>query len=193
MAGDAISIARTSIEQCIELHRTLLEPDRLATLSGAARLIARSLSSGGKLLLFGNGGSASDASHAAAEFVGRFIGERRALPAVSLTSDHCAVTAIANDYGFDRVFARQLEALGAPGDVALAISTSGRSPNVLAGARAAATMGLGTIGLTGAGGGDLAEIVDICLTVPAQLTPRVQEAHILILHVLCELVEHELR
>jgi D-sedoheptulose 7-phosphate isomerase len=192
MANDAMSAARAAIEESVELQRRLLEPERVAEIAQAAGMITASLAEGGKLLLFGNGGSASDASHIATEFVARFMRDRRALPALSLCADQSALTAIANDFGYERVFARQLEALGAPGDVVLAISTSGRSPNVLAGTRAARSLGLTTIGLSGAGGGDLAGLVDVCLRVPSETTARIQEGHILIAHVLCELVEQEL-
>lgn len=189
MATDAHYLAQRAIEDCLEVQARLLEPKCLGEIVRAADLIGGSLAAGGKLLLFGNGGSASDASHVATELVGRFMSERRALPALALCADNSAVTAIANDYGFERVFARQIEAFGAAGDVALAISTSGRSPNVLAGARIARELGLGTVGLTGGNGGALAGLVDVCLRVPATATARIQESHILIAHVLCELVE----
>ena len=128
----------------------------------------------------------------AAEFVGRFVAERRALPALSLSSDDSAITAIANDYGFPRVFARQVEAFGSPGDVAVAFSTSGRSPNVLEGVRTARELGMRSIGLTGGDGGERAAAVDVCLRVSSTTTARIQEGHILLAHVLCELVEHGL-
>src|SRR5437773_8357837 len=159
----------------------------------AAALIAQSLRSGGKLLLFGNGGSAADAQHLAAEFVGRFQRERQPLRAIALTTDSSALTAIANDYGYDEVFARQVRALGAPGDVALAISTSGRSPSVLRAVEACRALGIETIGLTGGDGGTLAGLVDLCLRVSASThAARIQETHILIGHVLCELVDRRL-
>jgi rfaE bifunctional protein nucleotidyltransferase chain/domain len=139
--------------------------------------------------LFGNGGSAADAQHLAAEFVGRFQRERPPLPAIALTTDSSALTAIANDYGFDMIFARQIQALGCRNDVAVAISTSGRSPNVLAGARAAAEIGMSTIGLIGGNGGPLAELVDVPIVALAANTARVQECHIAIGHFLCEAVE----
>ena len=139
--------------------------------------------------MFGNGGSASDAQHIAAELVGRYMLERPALPALALTENSSSVTAIANDYSFADVFKRQVEGLGAPGDVALAVSTSGESENVIAGARAAREGGLRTIAFTGAGGGRLAEAADICIRVPATETPRIQEGHALLAHALCELVE----
>ena len=168
---------------------SLLDPACLAAVCGAATLIADSLRAGGKLLVFGNGGSAADATHIAAEFVGRFLVDRRALPALSLSDNASAVTAISNDYGFERVFARQLEAIAAPHDVALAISTSGGSPNVLAAVAAARELGIATIGLTGAGGGALRDAVDILIAVPSDATPRIQEVHILAWHMICELVE----
>jgi len=162
-------------------------------LGRAVDVVAQALRAGNKLLLFGNGGSAADAQHIAAELVGRFMGERRALPAVALTTDTSALTAIGNDYGYDEVFARQVHALGRAGDVALAISTSGKSPNVLEAVRVAQTIGMTTIGLTGGDGGALGPLVDVALRVSAStLSPRIQETHILIGHVLCELVDREL-
>jgi D-sedoheptulose 7-phosphate isomerase len=192
MTIDREAVVREAIEDCVTVQRQLLDPEYVGDIVRAAAIITQSLSAGGKLLLFGNGGSASDASHIATEFVARFVRDRRALPAVSLCADQSALTAIANDYGFERVFARQLEAFAAPGDVALAISTSGRSPNVLAGARVAGELGLRSIGLTGAAGGELADLVELCLCAPAEATARIQESHILIAHVLCELVEQDL-
>jgi D-sedoheptulose 7-phosphate isomerase len=192
MSAERMQVARGAIRECFTIQQTLLEEDRLAEIVRAADVIGEALAAGGKLLLFGNGGSASDASHVATEFVGRFMRERRALPAISLCADDSALTAIANDYGFERVFARQLEALGRPGDVALAISTSGRSPNVLSGVQVAGDLGMTTIGLTGGDDGELAGAVDLCLRVPAQATARIQESHILIAHVICDLVERDL-
>jgi D-sedoheptulose 7-phosphate isomerase len=192
MSAEQVALAAASIRECIATQESLLEPERLDGLVKAAALIRRGLSDGGKLLLFGNGGSASDASHIAAEFVGRFMRDRRALPALALCTDQSAMTAIANDFGFERVFARQLEAIGDPQDVAMAISTSGRSPNVLAGLETARSIGMATIGLTGPTGGALPTVVDVCLRVPADSTARIQESHTLIAHVLCQLVELEL-
>jgi D-sedoheptulose 7-phosphate isomerase len=164
-----------------------------AELERAVELTADALAAGRKLLLFGNGGSAADAQHIAAEFVGRFLRERRALPAIALTTDTSALTAIANDYGYEDVFARQVRALGARGDVALAISTSGRSPSVLRAVEACRDIGVTTIGLTGGDGGSLAGMVDVSLRVSAsQLSARIQETHILIGHVICELVDRRL-
>lgn len=141
------------------------------------------------VLVFGNGGSAADAQHVACELAGRFLAERKALRVLSLTTDTSILTAVANDYGFERVFARQVEAHGRAGDVAVGISTSGHSPSVVAGLRTARDRGLRTIALTGTGGGKCAELADVLLDVPARLTPRVQEAHSVVCHILCEFVE----
>jgi len=159
----------------------------------AALLISDCLSARGKLLLFGNGGSAADAQHLAAEFVGRFIIERPGLAAIALTTDSSILTAMANDYGFERVFARQIEALGRPGDVAIGISTSDNSANVLAAMKQAANQGLKTIGLCGKDGVLLAGASDVSVTVPAANTARIQECHIAIGHIWCELVEFDQR
>lgn len=155
----------------------------------AALMMERCLRGDGKLLLFGNGGSAADAQHVAAEFVGRFALDRRGLPAIALTTDTSALTAIGNDFGYERVFARQLEALGRPGDLAIAISTSGSSPNVLAAVEAARRRGVATVGLSGGKGGRLADMVDVALVLPGADTQRVQEAHLVVEHALCESVE----
>ncbi len=157
-----------------------------------ADLIAERLRDGGKILFFGNGGSAADAQHMAAEFVGRFIPDRPALPALSLATDTSVLTALGNDYGYDRVFARQIEALGNDGDTAVAISTSGNSPNVMEGIDAARARGLYTLGFTGESGGKMSGRVDALFRVPSRITPRIQEAHILLGHVLCELVDRSL-
>lgn len=154
----------------------------------ADRLLA-ALAADGKILLCGNGGSAADAQHFAAELVGRFRRERRALAAVALTTDSSALTAIGNDYGFEQIFSRQVEALAGAGDVLVGISTSGHSPNVLAAVRAARERGCVTIGLLGRNGGSIAPEVDVALTVAAEQTSHIQEAHIVIIHLLCELVE----
>ena len=159
---------------------------------GAAVTITDALKAGGKLLLFGNGGSAADAQHIAAELIGRFARERQALPAIALTTDTSAITALANDYSFERTFARQVEALCDRRDVVLAISTSGQSPNVIAGVEAASQRGASTIGLTGAPGGRLRDTCDQCICVPSQETARIQEGHTLVAHILCEIVEREL-
>ena len=157
----------------------------------AATAIAAALLQGRAILAFGNGGSAADAQHFTAELVGRYERERRAWPAIALTTDTSALTAIGNDYGFERVFARQLEALGRPGDIALGISTSGNSPNVLRGLEAANERGLVTIALTGRGGA-AGTIAAHHIAVQEERTSRVQEVHATVLHVICELIEREL-
>ena len=157
-----------------------------------ARLIAAAFRDGHKVLLFGNGGSATDAAHIAAEFVGRYKRERRALPALALATDIAAITCIANDYGFDELFARQIHAHGQKGDIAIAISTSGNSPNVLKGVAAARERGLITVGWTGGSGGRLAALVQYPFVVPSPVTARIQESHITLGHVLCELAEEQL-
>lgn len=167
--------------------------EHAADLARAGDLLIDALRQGRKLLLFGNGGSAADAQHIAAEFVGRFIHDRRALPAIALTTDTSALTAIANDYGYDEVFARQVRALGQRGDIALAISTSGNSPNVLRAVDACRENGIALIGLMGGNGGKLRGVVDVALCVSAfKESHHVQETHILIGHTLCMLVERAL-
>jgi phosphoheptose isomerase len=176
------------LDESGELKRRLAA-EQTKNIHRAGQTIAATLRSGGKVLLFGNGGSAADAQHIAAEFVGRFVRERHPLPAISLTTDTSALTAIGNDYGFEQIFARQVRALGRPGDVVVAISTSGRSPNVLAGVKAAREQGLLTIGLTGGHDSLLAGIVDVPIVVPSASTARIQECHITIGHILCEIAE----
>lgn len=170
--------------------RTAFAAEMAGRIAEGARRITRCFEAGGKLLLFGNGGSASDAQHIAAEFVNRFVAERRALPALALTTDTSALTSIANDRHYDEVFARQLEAWGRPGDIALAISTSGRSPSVLRAVATCRALGVSTIGLTGGGGGPLATEVDLLIDVTGSRdTARIQEIHITVGHVICELVD----
>jgi D-sedoheptulose 7-phosphate isomerase len=154
-----------------------------------AAKVVEALKAGKKVLVFGNGGSAADAQHIAAELVGRYAGERRALPAIALSTDTSVLTAIGNDYSFDEVFARQVAALGTPGDVALAISTSGNSPNVLRALETAKSMSMVTIGLTGLSGGKMEPLLDVSLFVPSDVTPRIQEAHILVGHIVSAAVE----
>jgi D-sedoheptulose 7-phosphate isomerase len=157
-----------------------------------ANLILTAFREGHKVLLFGNGGSATDAAHIAAEFVGRYHRERAPLPAIALATDIAAITCIANDYGYDELFARQIRAHGQKGDIAIAISTSGNSPNVLKGVEAARAVGLTTIAWTGGSGGKLAGMVDHPFVVPSKITARIQESHITLGHVLCELIEEQL-
>ena len=160
-------------------------------LAEAAEIVIDACRSGHGVFLFGNGGSAADAQHIAGELVGRYLIERRGIKAVALSTDTSIITAVANDYGFERIFARQLEALAAAGDVAVAISTSGNSANVVAALDQARQIGMKTISFTGPGGGRCAELSDVLLAVPSgdQPTPRIQEAHMVLYHTLCELVE----
>ena len=167
--------------------------DNTDTLAEVAQVLIRAFRNGKKLLLFGNGGSAADAQHIAAEFVNRYLIERPPLPAIALTTDSSALTAITNDYGPEEAFAKQIQALGKEGDVALAISTSGNSANVLRALETCRARSIQTIGLTGGNGGKMATLVDYHLCVSATtVTPRIQETHILVGHVICELVDHQL-
>ena len=180
----------SSIEASIAVKERLLRTTE--AVSGMARIseiLIDAFQRGRKVLLFGNGGSAADAQHIAAEFVGRFAFDRPALPALALSVNTSCVTAIGNDYGFDQVFSRQIEALAQPGDVAIGISTSGSSPNVVAALTLSREKGLRTLALTGCTGGKLKNIADYCICVPSNETPRIQECHILIGHIISELVE----
>jgi D-sedoheptulose 7-phosphate isomerase len=179
---------RKLFEESAAVKRRFVE-EHASRIESAARRMAEALRRGQKLLFAGNGGSAADAQHLAAEFVNRFIKERPGLPAIALTTDSSALTAIGNDLGFDEVFARQVEALGRPGDVLVAISTSGNSPNVLRAVEAAGRLGLLTIGFTGGSGGRLAGLAEIVFVVPSGETPRIQETHITLGHALCGLVD----
>jgi D-sedoheptulose 7-phosphate isomerase len=163
------------------------------TIVAAAAAICAALGKGKKLLLFGNGGSAADAQHIAAEFVGRFLVERRPLAALALTTDTSILTAVGNDYGYDQVFVRQIRALGHPGDVAIGISTSGNSANVCLAAAVAREMGMTTVAFTGCDGGKLGPAADYHLNVPHRMPARVQEVHIMIGHIFCELVDKSLK
>ena len=176
------------LAETIALHERVKQGD-LAPVVDAAVVIIEALSQDGRLLTFGNGGSAADAQHVSAELVGRFIRERRSLAAIALTTDTSVLTSLGNDYSFDRVFARQIEGLGRRGDVALGISTSGRSLNVIEAFKTARLLGLRTIALTGGDGGAIGSMVEIHVNVPSTSTPRVQEVHRTLLHVMCELVE----
>jgi D-sedoheptulose 7-phosphate isomerase len=191
LAADRRAVYDAALQAAAAAHERARGGDP-APLFAAVDAVLACVRAGGKLLTFGNGGSAADAQHLSAELVGRFVRERRAIGAIALSADTSIVTAVGNDYGFDRVFARQIEALGARGDVAVAISTSGGSANVLAGVETARDAGLTTIGLTGHDGGALGRAVDIHVNVPEQETARVQEVHRTLLHILCELVEREL-
>ncbi|PYK42657.1 MAG: phosphoheptose isomerase [Verrucomicrobia bacterium] len=183
-----MELISASLREGAEL-RTVVARDCSTAIFEAADLITMCLRADGKLLFFGNGGSAADAQHLAAEFVGRFVRERAGLPAIALTTDSSILTAVGNDYGFDQIFARQIQALGRPGDVAIAISTSGNSLNVLEGVKEARKRKLKTIGLTGKDGGLLAQQTDVAIMVPSTSTARIQECHIAIGHLFCELVD----
>ena len=166
------------------------------TLSGeiltAANAISNRLTNGGKLLLMGNGGSAADSQHIAAELIGRFKKERKAIPALALTVDSSSLTALGNDYGFDTIFSRQVEALATINDAVIGISTSGNSPNVIRALKLAREIGAITIGFMGNSGGNMKDCVDISITVPSNDTARIQEVHITIGHIICEIIEQDL-
>ena len=172
--------------------KTRFLKENLPKLLEVIKLISHAFEAGNKLFFFGNGGSAADAQHLAAEFVNRYIMDRPPLPAIALTTDTSILTSISNDFAFDEIFAKQLRALGKEGDVAIGISTSGNSSNVLKAFEVAKEMGMKTVALTGNDGGVLAKMADISLIVSSTSTPRIQEAHILIGHILCEMVEHQL-
>jgi len=172
--------------------RTRFLKENLPKLIDVIHLISAAFESGNKLFFFGNGGSAADAQHLAAEFVNRYVMDRPPLPAIALTTDTSILTSISNDTTFNEVFAKQLRALGKAGDIAIGISTSGNSPNVMEAFEVAKEMGMKTVALTGNDGGMIAKIADISLIVPSTSTPRIQETHILIGHILCEMVEHHL-
>jgi D-sedoheptulose 7-phosphate isomerase len=186
---DAKEFIRRRIIEGIELNRRLLDDSALETFAVAVTAIVDVFRRGGKAIFFGNGGSAADAEHLAAELVGRYYLDRRALPAVALTVHTAALTAIANDYSFDSVFSRQMEALARAGDVAVGLSTSGNSENVVRALKTARAMGLMTVALTGNDGGRVKDIVDCCIRIPSSDVPRIQECHALLGHILCELVE----
>lgn len=186
---------RATIEAAIATQQALLRnTEILGTVAKASEQLIAAIKQGNKILLFGNGGSAADAQHIAAEFVGRFAFDRPALPALALSVNSSSVTAIGNDYGFNQIFSRQIEALGRTGDVAIGISTSGNSPNVLSAMTTSKKMGLRTIALTGGTGGKLKANMDVdyCICIPASETPRIQECHILIGHIISEIVELDL-
>ncbi|RQW89057.1 MAG: SIS domain-containing protein [Geobacter sp.] len=185
---DRISAAFLSHREVLEALERELTPKIIRV----ADLLVDTFRNGNKLLVMGNGGSAADAQHLAGEIVGRFLLERRGLPAIALSTDTSILTALGNDYGFDAIFRRQVEAHAREGDVVIGISTSGSSPNVRSALCLAREMGCRTVGLLGKDGGSIRDLVDIDLTVPGHDTPRIQEGHITIIHILCELVEQTL-
>jgi len=189
----ACDLVRDRIQGSLDVKKTmLLDAHFHELIARAAMQVVKSLRAGGKVFFFGNGGSAADAQHLAAEFTGRYLKERQALPAMALSVNSSSVTAIGNDYGFDHVFARQLEAFGKEGDVAIGISTSGNSRNVIRAMEAAKSKSIFTIALTGASGGLLRDLVDCPICIPSEETPRIQECHILTGHIICEIAEEML-
>lgn len=191
-ASDTVKTSVTVIDRSLEQHREVFEKviaELKTTIAECGQILVDTVRSGKKVLICGNGGSAADAQHIAAEFVGRYETERVALPAIALTTDTSALTALANDYDFERIFARQVDALAAEGDCLIAISTSGNSRNVIAAVMAARNRGCRVVGMTGAAGKKLASLTDACILVPSERTARIQEAHITIAHIWCEMVD----
>ncbi len=185
----------TCIERHIRRHIEVFEHVFLPMapqLERCAMLLCDCFRAGGKVLVMGNGGSAADAQHLAAELVGRFMKNRAALPAVALTTDTSIITAVANDFGYEEIFRRQVEALARPGDVVIGISTSGNSPNVLRALDLARASGCSVVTLSGRDGGKMAAYADLCLNVAVEETPRIQEVHLSIIHILCDLVEQQM-
>jgi D-sedoheptulose 7-phosphate isomerase len=189
--SEPVAAVRAVVAACIAVHERLRD-ENLQPIADVAAAILAASRNGHKVLVFGNGGSAADAQHLAVDLVGRFQRERRAVAVLALTTDTTLLTAIANDYAFDRVFVRQIEALAAPGDLVFGISTSGRSANVVEGLRAARARGLTTIAMTGRDGGPAGALADLHINVPDPSTARIQEAHRTVIHAICELVEREL-
>jgi len=187
----AEQIIYRAIRKSIDVKAEILEK-QLVIIVQLSDLLVNTFQSGGKVVLFGNGGSAADAQHVAAELINRFLLDREALPAIALSTDSSVLTSIGNDSAFDRVFSRQVRALVQKGDVVVGISTSGNSPNVLNGIIAAREIGATIVGFAGCDGGKLKDLVDICVCVPSVSTPRIQEAHITVWHAICEVVEQEL-
>lgn len=185
-----MDIIATRMQEHIKLAQKVMDSKKLMkNIAQSAAMFKIAIAAGHKIMFCGNGGSAADAQHWAAEIVGRFQKERRGMPAMALTTDTSIITAIGNDYGYDKIFSRQVEALGQAGDVLVGISTSGNSANVLAAIAEAKIMGIKTIGFAAGSGGAMAEVCDVCLTMPTQVTARAQEMHELIGHILCEMVE----
>ena len=188
---DASRLIDQFVAESIRVKTRFFEDNR-ETIVRTAATIAHGLRTGRKVLFFGNGGSAADAQHLAAELVGRFGPDRSALPGIALTTDTSILTACGNDYGYDKVFSRQVEALGQAGDTAFAISTSGNSPSVLEAIDVACAKGLFTIGLTGETGGKMKDRCEVLFRVPSNQTPRIQETHILLGHIICDLIDRQL-
>lgn len=189
-----IQAAELLVGQRLENHFKVVQDMRkiMPEVASAGLRVRTALEKGRKILICGNGGSAADSQHMATEFVGRFVKERQSLPALALTVDTSLLTAVGNDYGFDCVFSRQVEGLGQEGDVLIAISTSGNSANVVKAVKTAKEKGIFVIALTGENGGILAKESDLCLAVPSQVTARIQEMHIMIIHMICEIAEADI-
>lgn len=180
------------IEENISVKKSILSDTHLIdTIERAATVVVNAIKNGNKVIFCGNGGSAADSQHLAAELIGKFYFNRRSLPAISLTVNTSIITAIGNDFGFDKVFARQLEGIGKAGDVLIGLSTSGNSENVVEAFRLAKELGISTVAFTGESGGILRNLTDILINIPSNDTPRIQEAHIMVGHIICELVEKE--
>lgn len=189
-SAGTLQLVRERLRESIEVKQAILANQELIELiQGAALACIRALETGGKLILFGNGGSAADAQHLSAELIGRYLRERRALAAMALTTNTSSLTAIGNDYSYEEVFSRQMEAIGNKGDVAIGISTSGNSQNVIRALLVAKKKALVTVGMTGSSGGEMRDKTDYCLCIPSEHTPRIQEAHIAVGHILCEIIE----
>jgi len=192
MSRDAIDLTRRRLAESLAVKRDMLESECVRQATAVAAAMIKALQADGKVLFFGNGGSSMDAGHLAAELAGRFYRDRPGLAAISLADGTASLTAIANDYAYDEVFARQVRALGRPGDVAVGLTTSGNSANVVNALIAAREAGLFTVGLTGSSGGKVAAAADVCIRVPTDDTPRVQEACMHLGHTMCEIVEREM-
>lgn len=187
------SIVKQQISGSIETKQALLNDEELInTIAEAADIVTKAYQAGNKTLLAGNGGSAADAQHIAGEFVSRFYFDRPGLPSIAMNTDTSIVTAIGNDYGYDKLYARQVQAQGVKGDIFIGISTSGNSANIIEALKEAKNKGIFTIGLTGKSGGKMADLCDICIKVPSPETPRIQESHILIGHIICCIVEENI-
>jgi D-sedoheptulose 7-phosphate isomerase len=186
-----LDLARETAKRSIEVMQSFADSE-LETVVQAAEVAARALARGGKLLVFGNGGSAADAQHLAAELINRFQLERPPLPALALNTDASVLTSIGNDYHFDDIFVKQIKGLGTDADVALGISTSGRSANVLKALAAARSRGMAVVGLTGLGGGEMEPLCEVLIRAPSQDTARIQEVHGLVIHMLCEMIDYKL-
>lgn len=184
---------KTQLRTSLEVKQQLLNDDNfLQLIEAVANRCIQAFRTGNKVMLAGNGGSASDALHLAAEFVGRYEQDRSGIPALALSANASTVTAVANDYGYEAIFQRQVQALGREGDVFFGLSTSGRSPNVVAAVQECKRLGIVTVGMTGSSGGDMLELCDYCLRIPSDNTARIQESHITVGHIICSMVERTL-